>query len=412
MLAMARPRAPKRLQNGRSQDKLSSLSREVLKLRLQALSLPITGSKQQLISRLTAAIRNPAPRADRTASSRVRKASKRPRRASQPEREQITETSDVESTDELAVDESDDGASSIGGLVVDNMPTPTSLFTDDQLRVLQHTVELSVEQALRGTRGQASDSTVLQTPSVFPRPAGTATPLGLHRPLDQSLEDKILRGEYIDFSLLLPDSIAHPQAPSFQLRFDESLPGSLGSPLTMIRKRKPIIDSFHKWLDAYTTYMLTLVSHYPRRAIELLKYQQIISRAESKFRGLTWLSYDEQFHRRAAQDLSLNWGLVDLELWTVTFSGQAKPHCYFCSSPYHSQADCPVADPSRRTTRSTGTLCCFNFNKPSGCSRRSCQFPLVCSRCRSSSHSVLQCTSGLPKPGNNRTQVPSNRIQK
>ena len=193
MLAMACPRAPKRSQNGRSQDKLSSLSREVLKLRLQALSLPITGSKQQLISRLTEAIRNPPPRADRAASSRVRKASKRPRRASQPEREQITETSDVESPEELAVDESDDGASSIGGLVVDNTPTPASLFTDDQLRVLQHTVELSVEQALRGTRGQASDSTVLQTPSVFPRPAGTATPLGLHRPLDRSLEDKILR---------------------------------------------------------------------------------------------------------------------------------------------------------------------------------------------------------------------------
>ena len=321
MLAMARPRAPKRSQNGRSQDKLSSLSREVLQLRLQALSLPITGSKQQLISRLNAALRNPPPRADRAASSRVRKSSKRPRRVSQPEREQITETSDVESTEELAVDESDDGASSIGGLVVDNTPTPASLFTDDQLRVLQHTVELSVEQALRGTRGRAGDSTVPQTPSVFPRPAGTATPLGLHRPLDRTLEDKILRGEYIDFSLLLPDSIAHPQAPSFQLRFDESLPGSLGSPLTMIRKRKPITDSFHKWLDAYTTYMLTLVSHYPRRAIELLKYQQIISRAESKFRGLTWLSYDEQFRRRAAQDLSLNWGLVDLELWTVTFFG-------------------------------------------------------------------------------------------
>ena len=91
------------------------------------------------------------------------------------------------------MDVSDDGASSIGGLVVDNSPTPASLFTNDQLRGLQHTVELSVEQALRGTCGQAGDSTVSQTPSVFPRPAGTATPLGLYRPLDRSLEDKILR---------------------------------------------------------------------------------------------------------------------------------------------------------------------------------------------------------------------------
>ena len=388
---------------------MSSLSREVLQLRLQALNLPITGSKQQLLSRLNAALQQPSPNADRTASSRVMKASKRPRRASQQEREQ---SSDVESNKEFAVDELDDGASSIGGLVVDNTPTPALPFTDGQLRVLQHTVELSVEQALRGTRDQSGDPTAPQTSSVFPRPVGTATRLGLHRPLDRSLEDKILRGEYIDFSLLLPDSIAHPQAPALQLRFDELSPGSLGSPITVIRKRKPIIDSFHKWLDAYTTYMLTLVSHYPRRALELLKYQQIISRAESKFRGLTWLSYDEQFRHRAAQDLSLNWGLVDLELWTVTFSGQAKPHCYFCSSPYHSQADCPVADPSRRTTWSSGSLCCFNFNKSSGCSRCSSQFPHVCSRCHSPSHSVLQCTSSPPKPGSHRTQVTSDRSKK
>ena len=136
----------------------------------------------------------------------------------------------------------------------------------------------------------------------------------------------------------------------------------------------PVIDSFHKWLDAYTTYMLVIVAAYPRRALELLKYQQIISRAESKFKGLAWLAYDEQFRRYAASDLTRPWDLVDLELWTVTFSGLAKPHCFVCSSPYHSQADCPKADPTRRQHRRSGS-CCFSFNKPTGCNRRSCKFP-------------------------------------
>ena len=73
--------------------------------------------------------------------------------------------------------------------------------------------------------------------------------------------------------------------------------------------------------------MLVIVAAHPRRALELVKYQQIISKAVSKFKGMAWLSHDEQFRRRAAYDLNLTWDKIDLELWTVTFSGLAKPHC-------------------------------------------------------------------------------------
>ena len=144
------------------------------------------------------------------------------------------------------------------------------------------------------------------------------------------MEDKILRGEFIDFTLLLPDSLTQPQVPELQLPLDDLSPGSLSCPLSMVRKRKPAIYTFHKWLDAYTTYLLVIVAAYPRRSIELLKYQQIISRAETKFQGLAWVSYDEQFRRRAANDVSLSWDQVDLELWTVLFSGLAKLHCLTC----------------------------------------------------------------------------------
>ena len=56
------------------------------------------------------------------------------------------------------------------------------------------------------------------SPSASP---GVATPLGFQRALEKGTEDKILRGEYIDFALLLPDSLSRPQAPELQLRFDD-----------------------------------------------------------------------------------------------------------------------------------------------------------------------------------------------
>ena len=123
----------------------------------------------------------------------------------------------------------------------------------------------------------------------------------------------------------------------------------MGSPVSMVRKKKTIIDTFPKWLDDYMTYMLVLVHAYPRRTLELIKYQQIISRAVANFKGLAWLSYDQQFRRRAAYYLWLSWDKVVLELWKVTFAGLAKPYGNVCSSPYHAEDDCPSADLNRKS---------------------------------------------------------------
>ena len=160
-----------------------------------------------------------------------------------------------------------------------------------------------------------------------------------------------------------------------QFRFDDSGSGP-SSQMTMVHKCKPVIDTFHTWLDPYTTYMLVLVTAYPRHSLGLLKYQQTISCVTAKFKALSWLTYDEQFCRRVTNDLTINWGQVDLELWTVMCSALAKLHCNICSSPFYSHSDCPSANPSRQQSR-TGPVC-FRFNHTVGCSCSSCQFPHVC----------------------------------
>ena len=189
------------------------------------------------------------------------------------------------------------------GSRADQETSPSSQpFTETQMAAIQETVHSSLEQALQSFPFQPTylASATPATTNLPRRRPGAATPLGLTRPLDKSLTDKILRGEYFDFTMLLPDSLTRPQTPDIQLRLDDSVPGS-SAPLTMVRKRKPVIDTFHKWLDAYTAYTLVIVESYPRRSLELLKYQQIISRAATKFKGLAFLSYDEQFRRRSCR---------------------------------------------------------------------------------------------------------------
>ena len=262
----------------------------------------------------------------------------------------------------------------------------------------------SVQSALQAVRTNSAFSPTPSSQTLAP--SGMASPLGLSRPVDRNMEDKILRGEYVDLALLLPDNLYQSQAPEIQLRLDDSSSGPLGSSVSMVRKRKPVIDSFQKWLEADMVYMLVIVTAYPRRALELIKYQQIISRVVTKFKGLAWLSYNQQFRHHASSNLSLQWDKVDLELWTVTFSGLAKPHCGICSSPYHAEDFCPSADPCRKQRRSQTV--CFDFNKSSGCRRRNCSYPHVCRRCHSNSHTVQDCpqqqssgsarNAGVPRP--------------
>ena len=257
---MARPSASNR-SSTRKPEKLSSLTIEVFRLRLQALSLPIDGSRQQLISRLKAALTH-TNRPARATANRAAKPSRHTRRAKSmsalkrvnPSAEDPTESADENgSADEDNAMLLDDGASSLDDLMSENTnatpKSPASPFSDDQLRALQHTVELSIEQALRNVRSQPDVPPAIPPALPSSRHAGTASPLGLHRPLDRFLGDKILRGDYVDFSLLLPDSLTHPQAPALQFRLEDSAPGSPGTPLTMVRKKKAVIDSFLKWAD-------------------------------------------------------------------------------------------------------------------------------------------------------------------
>lgn len=405
---MARPRASsksakssKSTRRARRPENLASLSSEVLRLRLQALNLRITGSKSQLAKRLQAAINGTQPRQPE-ANGRVQKRKTKsntvsPRKAVESMENSSKPDSDVvEDHDELA------SVSSLDlyeDLPQDNVPANSTdqhsaPFTAAQLATIRETVQLSVAEVLSQRPSFNEPPQPVQgLGAAYAGRTASSNPPGTQQALDKGTEDKILRGEYIDFALLLPDSITSPQVPELRVRFDDSGPGSTSN-MSVVRKRKPAIDTFHKWVVAFTTYTIVLVTAFPRRALELFKYQQIISDAAAKFKGLSFLTYDEQFRRRAARDLTIDWGKLDIELWTVTFSGLAKPHCPSCSSPYHSLNDCPSAEhPSRQHTTSTNRNgpVCFRFNRASGCSSSSCSYPHVCKRCHATDHSVINC---------------------
>ena len=302
---------------------------------MHALNLLIAGNKSQLSKRLQAALQG-TPHRQQEPSGRVqeKKSNSHAARSRPVDRIETASKpdSDVDDRDKLSSVSSLDLYEDQPNInTLDNaMVQQPAAFTAAQLPTIRKKVPHSVAEVFSQCLSFHEPSQPLQglgvTSSSAPvRRPGSANPLGLQPALDKGTEDKILWGENLDFSLFLPNTITRPQVPELQVRFDDSGPGS-SSNMTMVRKRKPVIDTFQKWLDAYTTYMIVIVTAYTRHALELLKYQQSISCVTTKFKGLTWLTYDEQIRGRAARDLTIDWGQVELELWTVTFSGLAKPH--------------------------------------------------------------------------------------
>ena len=78
---------------------------------------------------------------------------------------------------------------------MDSQPAAV-LFSDAQLAAIQDTVRSSLDQALQSLPFRSwsfGNSPQDNVNALQPRRPGSATPFGLHRPLEQSLQDKILR---------------------------------------------------------------------------------------------------------------------------------------------------------------------------------------------------------------------------
>jgi len=219
---MARPRRSSNTAGIATRDEdLSKLSSEVLKLRLQALNLPITGSTVQLLARLKRASTAKASQSKRKPGRPQRT---RPLAKNTPAQQSSTEASGIDATQGQSISIPEDSAlsdraslSSIEDmlqsdaeeeLLQTNQPTAQrDALSPAQRSVIQDIVSQSLQSSLLASAFSPSPSS--QTLAA----SGLASPLGLSRPLNWIMEDKILRGEFVDLALLLPDDLYQSQAP-------------------------------------------------------------------------------------------------------------------------------------------------------------------------------------------------------
>ena len=173
----------------------------------------------------------------------------------------------------------------------------------------------------------------------------------------------------------------------------------------------------------------------PKRALEMIGYQQIICEASAKFRPHIWLSYDSQFRTLVAEIKTLRWDRKHADLWLQCFTGQhatgsqatapgqaaevtapqkIRRPCTHCGSITHYPENC-LKSPFRTVHPSYTARGSYNQQTPnprwkgnfpspgnarhdackdfnySRCIRASCAYLHECQRCRGSHwiHAIL-----------------------
>ena len=184
-------------------------------------------------------------------------------------------------------------------------------------------------------------------------------------------------------------------------------------------------------MEAWNVYASILLSANPKRALELIDYQCLITSANLQLPLSSWMSYDIRFRTLAASNPALSWDIRHPDLWleclTISrISTSARWPCPHCNSLYHFPDRCPfrssrpsVSTPDNRQPSSLGTsanpqfpeLCtqqpnpptyyCRDFNNRGRCTRSHCTFRHMCERC-GGSHPRLFCPNptgqSLPRP--------------
>ena len=390
----------------------SGLTNEVLRLLLAQNNLPITGSREQLVKRL-GTITPPPSSTTRTRNSDSAEAAstaKRSRPNNQPPggSDVLDDPRDpTRENDAIIIAEENgnnqparqDGArneapapnpplnpaqlASLIGNIVDEklkniMPPQQSVSS------LQMAPSTSASSPQPSTTRQLGDpsfvASLLSQPStsanadVLPPLTTPSSTLADH--VSTKTKQAILRGEYVEFDLLLPENSS--------LLTNNELTGvsiSVGGKqvdLPNPRKKKTHVDSIDNWLSAFAVYCTVLLTSFPRRAVELFAYQEIIRSAQRKFSGFAWLSYDIDFRRKAACNLSTNWGERDPQLYLMKFTGQAKSCCSICGSGDHYSYGCSL---SALRPNNTQRGLCNNYNRGTKCSQDPCPFSHRCKTC-------------------------------
>ena len=132
--------------------------------------------------------------------------------------------------------------------------------------------------------------------------------------LDQSLKQKIINHEYIDFACLLPKGrLAMEQ----DTRMELINKGGATYFVPVADCELAGIHNFAKWEQAFRVFSNVYTHHYPSRATELIQYNHVIHTATTTYIWENVYTYDREFRMRLSHFPHRSWAIILQQAWSM-----------------------------------------------------------------------------------------------
>ena len=133
--------------------------------------------------------------------------------------------------------------------------------------------------------------------------------------LEPNLQEKIKKGEYVDFARLIPrDRVSTGEDHRMECI---NKGGQTFFVPVADREVAGSINGFSKWEQAFRIYSNVYLMANPSRATELIQYNHTIGTAASSYSLENVYSYDKEFRMYMQQFPSRNWLIILQQAWTM-----------------------------------------------------------------------------------------------
>ena len=203
--------------------------------------------------------------------------------------------------------------------------------------------------------------------------------VGAH--VDETTYMKIQKGEYVDFSKLIPRDqvlVEEDQRLEIVIRGGRTyyVPVSEGTNIT----------SFQRWEQAFRVFCNIYTKFHPHRASELIEYNHIIHTVSSCYSWENVYMYDKDFRMHMARNPQRNWGMIFQQAWSLRLKDRLPQGQSFSNSGTNQNKNSQEGMSNNRTSDP-----CRRFNRGHCQYGANCHFEHRCSYCLKFGHCVLFC---------------------
>ena len=222
--------------------------------------------------------------------------------------------------------------------------------------------------------------------------------IGAH--IDEMTQEKIVKGEYIDFGKLFPrDRILVEEDQCMELVMKNGhafwTPASSGE-MTQI-------TNLSKWEQAFQIYSNIYTRAHPERASELIQYNHIISTIALSYVWDNVYAYDKEFHIHLSKHTKRSWAIILQQAWTMQLKDRLKYDHGFnqggSNHNHNNRGGHGFPTPGRNNAEP-----CRRFNRGKCNFGSACKYDHRCTYCGKFGHGFFVCrwASADKDRGNNR----------